>query len=120
MSLLIYGAITMAVEWKQIAACGQEDPLYLHLPDFYVYLYSDLCRCPCQKGRMETICHGNTAGELIPNKGQAIDFPQHMAERTDYDPKKRVYSPFCHILLPRLILVCPQSGYPGSCGGFFF
>ena len=123
-SLLIYGAITMAVEWKQIAmSAGQEDPLYLHLPDFYVYLYSDLCRCPCQKGRMETHLPWKYGRRADSKQGTgAIGFPlQHMAERTDYDPKKRVYSPFCHILLPRLIILSVLSpAIRAHVAAFFF
>lgn len=122
-SLLIYGAITMAVEWKQIAMSAGRKILYTFtFPILCLPIFRSL-PLPLSKGRMETHLPWKYGRRADSKQGTgAIGFPlQHMAERTDYDPKKRVYSPFCHILLPRLIILSVLSpAIRAHVAAFFF
>lgn len=70
-SLLIYGAITMAVEWKQIAMSAGRKILYTFTFPIFMFTYIPISAVALvKKVEWKPICHGNTAGELIPNKGQ--------------------------------------------------
>ena len=70
-SLLIYGAITMAAEWKQVAMSTRKKILYTFTFPLFMFTYIPISAVALvKKVEWKPICHGNTTGELIPSKGQ--------------------------------------------------
>ena len=69
LSLLVYGAITMISEWKQVQLSALKKILYTFTFPIFMFTYIPISAVALvKKVEWKPICHGNTSGELITSK----------------------------------------------------
>ena len=69
LSLLVYGAITMISEWKQVQLSALKKILYTFTFPIFMFTYIPISAVALvKKVEWKPICHGNTSGEFITSK----------------------------------------------------